>query len=183
MPEIPDGVEIIGGKAIRPVKRIPGGGWESEEVRLRPTPDELFLQMCELVAMRGTCLRAQVGAVIVQDRRVVSMGYNGAPPGLKHCTEVGCIVNEYKPVVDDDRDEYFTMGCERSVHAEANAIAWAARHGTALFGSTMYCTYSPCAKCAELILSAGIGRFVYAKAYRAERLDLLQTIEVARIEA
>lgn len=136
----------------------------------RPSHDKLFLMMCELIELRGTCTRAQVGAVIVQDRRVVSMGYNGAPPGQKHCTEVGCTIGAGD-------------GCARAIHAEANAIAWAARHGVPTFGATMYCTYSPCQRCAELILSAGIGRFVYAKSYRAERLDLLNHIEVIQLAA
>ena len=159
---------------------------EGEGVRL--SPDELFLEMCVLVSSRGTCLRAQVGAVIVQDRRVVSMGYNGAPPGLPHCTEVGCdpdieLFARYRAIGIEPAREKALMdgGCHRAIHAEANAIAWAARHGTKLFGATMYCTYSPCQKCAELILSAGIGRFVYAKSYRAKRLDLLRSIEVCQI--
>jgi dCMP deaminase len=121
----------------------------------------MFMLMATLVARRGTCPRAQVGALLVKDRRIVSMGYNGAPPGFKHCTDVGC----------DEMDGQ--QGCIRTIHGEANAIAFAARHGIVTAGTTMYCTYSPCKKCAELMLSAGIIRFVYNREYRAGALDLL----------
>jgi dCMP deaminase len=124
----------------------------------------MFMRMAELVSQRGTCPRAKVGALLVKDRRIVSMGYNGAPPGFKHCTEVGCDIPE---------DFNANPGCMRTIHGEANAIAFAARYGIITAGTTMYCTYSPCKKCAELLLSAGIIRFVYNREYRAGALDLL----------
>ncbi len=114
--------------------------------------DELFLSIATLVAQRGTCPRAKVGAIITLDRRIISLGYNGAPPGQAHCTEIGC------QIVDG--------GCVRTVHAEANAIAFAAHSGSRLLGSTIYCTHSPCLSCGKLILSSGIGRVVFTEPYR-----------------
>lgn len=129
----------------------------------RPTHDEMFMAMAYLVAARSTCNRGHVGAVIVDDRRPVSIGYNGAPPGMKHCTEVGC----------DPPD-----GCERTIHAEANSIAWAARRGISLEGTTMYATHSPCRMCASLIIAAGISHFVYDQEYRLGRLDMLDAVNI-----
>ena len=129
----------------------------------RPTHAEMFMAMAWLVSARSTCNRGQVGAVIVDDRRPVSIGYNGAPPRMKHCTEVGC----------DPED-----GCERTIHAEANAIAWAARRGISVEGATMYSTHSPCRMCANLIASAGIDAFIYDTEYRLGRLDILDAVNI-----
>jgi dCMP deaminase len=141
----------------------------------RLSRDDVFLQWAEWIAQRGTCLRAQVGAVIVKEGRPISTGYNGAPPGLPHCLEVGC---EEPTAVAPDGTRFPTVGCQRAVHAELNAVAWAARNGVSTEGATMYCTHAPCKTCAEAMLSAGIARLVYARAYREERLDLLENIEV-----
>lgn len=152
---------------------------------MRPSRDELFMQMAETAAQRGTCDRAYVGAIIVQEGRPISMGYNGAPPGFAHCTEVGHgSLTLYKHIPDQGggySEELVESGCTRAVHAEANAIAWAARNGVATFGGEMYCTYSPCKTCAELLLASGIGRFIYRNDYRAARLDLLTSIEVVQL--
>lgn len=131
--------------------------------------DDLFMKLTQLAALRSTCVRAHVGAVIAQDGRPISMGYNGAPPGLPHCLEDGCMQGA-------------DGGCERCIHAEANAIAWAARAGLSVEESTMYCTYSPCRACAQLIVSAGIRRFYFVKDYRLARLDILEAglVEVRR---
>lgn len=128
----------------------------------------MFTEMAKLVAERGTCERAQVGAVIVRGGRVISMGYNGAPPGMDHCTEVGC-------ELDID-----ISGCQRTVHAEANAIAFAARAGISTEGTEMYCTHAPCYACAKLMLSAGIKACHYNIEYRDGRgLEILKTGGVA----
>jgi dCMP deaminase len=163
----------------------------------RPTHDEMFMAMAHSVAARSTCNRGQVGAVIVDDRRPVSIGYNGAPPGMKHCTEVGCETEDHshgvgwykkwvrlggwmggtkdRPLPDmEDVEE----GCQRTIHAEANSLAWAARRGISVEGATMYSTYSPCRMCASLIIAAGISRFVYDKEYRLGRLDLLDAVNI-----
>jgi len=118
---------------------------------MRPDWDEYFLQIARQVATRGTCPRAAVGAVVVLDRRILTTGYNGAPAGVGHCTEVGCLmVNEH---------------CHRTTHAEANSIVQGALHGIALAGSTLYSTHQPCAGCTKLLISAGITRVVYERTY------------------
>jgi dCMP deaminase len=117
----------------------------------RISRDESLLRMLHAVAERSSCLRNQVGALIVRGGRVVSQGYNGAPPGKPHCTPETC--NTQSP-------------CLSTVHAEANAIAFAARHGIPTEGAWMYCTYSPCLDCAKLILSSGIKLLAFERAYR-----------------
>ena len=125
----------------------------------RITRDGMLLQIAEVVAQRGTCLRKQVGAVIARDGRVLSIGYNGPPSGLDHCAEFGCDVS--RP-------------CERAVHAEANAIAFAARVGISVQGAALFCTTGPCRQCAELIINSGIGRVIYLESYRDNSgVDLL----------
>lgn len=124
----------------------------------RPSRDELCMQIADLVSHRGTCIRARVGAVIARDGRVLVTGYNGPPSHLPHCTDPvgGCGI---QPPTD---------GCVRSVHAEANAIAYAARHGIRVEGSSLYCTHLPCLKCSELIINAGIARVYYCNDYRVK---------------
>lgn len=117
----------------------------------RPSWDEYFIGIAEQVAKRSTCPRAAVGAVIVKDRRILTTGYNGAPMGLPHCTEVGCLM------VDGH--------CVRTLHAEQNAIIQAALHGVSVQGSTMYVTHQPCLNCAKMIINAGIVRVVYGGDY------------------
>ena len=112
------------------------------------------MSTAELFSLRGTCTRLQVGAVVVKDGRIVSTGYVGSAPGAPHCIDVGCVV------VDGH--------CIATIHAEANAIASAARFGISLQGATIYCTHSPCKTCAKLIASAGIEEFVYAVPYKKD---------------
>lgn len=125
---------------------------------IRPSRDLTFMDMAYLIARRATCPRLHVGAVIVKDGRVLSMGYNGSPSGEEHCDTVGC----------DLRGP--TGGCVRSIHAEANAIAWAARAGISIDGSTIYCTHSPCLACCRLIQAAGIHSLAYGEWYRETEL-------------
>jgi len=112
-----------------------------------------------MVAKRSTCLRRQVGALIVKDKRILATGYNGAPSGLKHCEEVGCIRDKIK-VPSGQRHEL----C-RGLHAEQNAIIQAAYHGISIKGATMYCTTSPCVICAKMIINAGIKEVIYEEGY------------------
>jgi dCMP deaminase len=136
--------------------------------------DTLFIEMAALVAKRGTCPRRQVGAVIVKDRRVVSMGYNGAPPGMPHCDEVGCGGGEMQPDEQAEIGMYYPNGCTRAIHAESNAIVFSARHGVPTDGATMYSTCATCATCAALVIASGIRWFVYAEEYRlTDGIDLL----------
>lgn len=150
----------------------------------RLSRDELFMEMAKLASLRSTCLRGHVGAVITLDGRPVSIGYNGSPPGLAHCLDVGCeplAVSLGGPIASEER-RLELFGCQRTVHAEANAIAWAARNGLMVWGTRMYATHSPCVKCAQLMVSAGISELVYAHSYRAEALDVLASggVEVER---
>lgn len=124
--------------------------------------DQVFIATAFLMATRSTCTRGHVGAVAVQDRRIVATGYNGAPPGRPHCTDVGC-----------DLSAGEAAGCQRSVHAEANLVAWAARAGVGLAGALVYSTHSPCKKCAELLLSAGIAEFHFSREYRLGEVGIL----------
>lgn len=116
--------------------------------------DTTLLDMARVLAKRSTCARALVGVVIALDGRVLSTGYNGAPAGIKHCEHVG------SSSPDD------ATGCEVAVHAEANAIAFAAKHGVALAGSTLYTTLAPCLRCAQLIINTGVVRVVIGRVYR-----------------
>lgn len=128
----------------------------------RPTWDEYFMKITHLVAERSTCLRRRVGALIVRDKRIISTGYNGAPKGLAHCLEVGCL-REQRGVPSGERHEL----C-RGAHAEQNAIIQAAGSGSSMEGATMYCTDSPCSTCTKMIINAGIRRIVLGKKYPDE---------------
>lgn len=135
----------------------------------RPTWDEYFIKIVELVKSRSTCLRRQVGALIVKDKRILSTGYNGAPSGCKHCSEVGCL-REKLNVPSGERHEL----C-RGVHAEQNAIAQAAYSGTSIRGGTIYVTDQPCVLCAKLAINAGIEKIVFKGDYPDKlSMDLLQ---------
>jgi len=120
----------------------------------RPSWDQYFMGIASEVAKRSTCPRAQVGAIIVRDKRILTTGYNGAPAGLPHCTEVGCLM----------------VGghCVRTLHAEQNAIIQAALHGVSVAGGTIYVTHQPCLTCAKMIINAGMKRVVYGGQYPDE---------------
>ncbi|MBP2652687.1 MAG: ComEB: ComE operon protein 2 [Firmicutes bacterium] len=126
---------------------------------IRPSWDQYFMDICAVVASRSTCLRRQVGAVIVKEKRLLTSGYNGAPQGLDHCEITGCLRNEQE-VPSGQRHEL----C-RGTHAEQNAIVQAALHGVAIAGATLYCTHQPCSGCTKMIINAGIKRVVYLHAY------------------
>lgn len=131
----------------------------SPAVDARPPWDDYFMEIAGLVAKRSTCLRRQVGAVVVKEKHILATGYNGAPAGLRHCAEVGCL-REQLQVPSGERHEL----C-RAIHAEQNAIVQAALHGTALKGSTLYVTHQPCVLCAKILINAGIVRVVFAGDY------------------
>ena len=141
----------------------------SEAVKKRPTLDEYFMEIAGVVAKRSTCLRQNVGAVIVKDKRIIATGYNGAPSGLPHCLDIGCL-REKLNVPSGERQEL----C-RGVHAEQNAIIQAAKFGSSVEGGTLYSTHCPCITCAKMIINAGIKRVVYGKKYADRRgLELLE---------
>jgi len=125
----------------------------------RKTKDVYFAEISDLVSSRSTCLRNQVGAVIVKDSQILSTGYNGAPKGLPHCSEVGCLRDQLG-VKSGERHEL----C-RGLHAEQNAIIQAAYHGVSVNGAKIYCTTKPCSICTKMIINAGIEEIIYIEDY------------------
>lgn len=122
-----------------------------------------FASITKTVATRSTCPRAQVGAVIVRDRSILSTGYNGAPKGQPHCTEVGCLL--YKSTTPTGQVE---TNCYRTTHAELNAIIQAARNGTSIQGADIYITHSPCYHCLKALINSDIRRVFFVQAYKLE---------------
>lgn len=129
------------------------------KIERRPSWDEYFLEVAGLVAKRSTCLRRHVGAVTVLDKRILATGYNGAPSGLKHCIDIGCLREKLK-IPSGQRQEL----C-RALHAEQNALIQASLYGVSLKGSTLYATNQPCVICAKMLINAGIKEIVIAKGY------------------
>ncbi len=125
----------------------------------RPAWAEYFIEITEAVAKRSTCLRRQVGAVIVRERRILTTGYNGAPSGLAHCADTGCL-REREAVPAGQRHEI----C-RGLHAEQNALLQAALHGVSVEGATIYTTTEPCVICSKMLINAGIVEVVYRDEY------------------
>lgn len=136
----------------------------------RPTLDEYFLRIAVLVAGRSTCLHRFQGAVLVKDGHILSTGYNGAPPGQKHCIDIGwCAKEKNQP-------------CRAvGLHGESNAIVTAARLGVSVEGATMYSVYSPCLTCCNIMAAAGITALICEKVYEnfPEGLAYLVRIGVA----
>ena len=128
----------------------------------RPDWDEYFLSLADLAASRSTCLRRRVGAILVSGRRVLATGYNGAPQGMPHCLEVGCL-RDRQGIPSGQRHEL----C-RGIHAEQNAILQAAQYGIPIRAATMYCTNQPCTICTKLMLNLDINRLVIRAAYPDE---------------
>lgn len=128
----------------------------------RPSWEEYFFQIAQQVASRSTCVRRKVGAVLVKDKRILSTGYNGAPRGISHCIDIGCLRDELN-IPSGERHEL----C-RALHAEQNAIAQAALHGVKIEGATLYCTHQPCALCAKMIINAGIVEVYFDQGYPDE---------------
>jgi dCMP deaminase len=131
----------------------------------RPSWEKYFMSIAQQVAMRSTCLRRQVGCIIILEKRIVSTGYNGAPSGLPHCEDVGC-VRERQGIASGERHEL----C-RGLHAEQNALIQAAMHGTAVRGGTVFCTHKPCILCTKMFINAGIKLVYYAEGYQDTMAD------------
>lgn len=129
----------------------------------RKSRDVYFAEIADLVSTRSTCLRNNVGAVIVKDSQILSTGYNGAPKGLPHCDELGGCMRERLGVKSGERHEL----C-RGLHAEQNAIIQAAYHGVSVKGAKMYCTTRPCSICTKMIINAGITEVVFMEEYNDE---------------
>ncbi|MDR5659721.1 cytidine/deoxycytidylate deaminase family protein [Serpentinicella sp. ANB-PHB4] len=126
---------------------------------MRPHWDEYFMEIAGVVKKRATCSRRKVGAVIVKEKRILASGYNGAPTGIAHCDETGCLREELN-VPSGERHEL----C-RGLHAEQNAIIQAALHGASIKGAAMYVTHKPCVICAKMIVNAGINTLVFQGDY------------------
>jgi dCMP deaminase len=123
----------------------------------RPCAEDYFMEIASVVAKRSTCLRNQVGALFVKEKRILTTGYNGAPTGLEHCDIVGCA---REGVASGTHHEL----C-RAVHAEQNAIIQAALHGISIEGATLYCTHQPCILCAKMMINSRIKKVVYRESY------------------
>ena len=135
----------------------------------RPHWDDYFMDITLFVATRSTCLRRHVGAVLVKDKRILATGYNGAPSGIEHCLEAGCL-REQLGIPSGERHEL----C-RALHAEQNAMIQAALHGVSTKGATLYCTNLPCVICSKMLINAGIVKVVYQEDYPDELADEMLT--------
>ena len=121
--------------------------------------DEYFMEIAKVVAKRSTCLRKQVGAVIVREKRILSTGYNGAPRNLTHCLDIGCVRDQ-----QNIRDGTMHELC-RGVHAEMNAVIQSAIHGVSIKDAVLYCTHQPCILCAKMLINAEIKKVVFCESY------------------
>jgi len=145
----------------------------------RPSWNEYFLEVAKLVSKRSTCLRRSVGAVLVKDKRILATGYNGAPAGLEHCLDTGCLREKLK-IPSGERHEL----C-RALHAEQNALIQASLHGISVKDSVLYSTNQPCVICAKMIINAGIREIVIAEGYPDKMaLDFLKKagVKIKRIK-
>lgn len=134
----------------------------------RPSKDDYFMAIARIIATRATCDRLHAGAVLVKDGRIVSTGYNGAPPGLEHCDDVGHLLEEGH--------------CVRTIHGEHNAVLQAAViGGSSTKGTTLYTLYSPCIHCAKYVVAAGVTRVVIGKMYRNS--TIMEYLQKAGLEA
>ncbi|MBW1770880.1 MAG: cytidine/deoxycytidylate deaminase family protein [Deltaproteobacteria bacterium] len=125
----------------------------------RPSWKEYFMDIAVLVARRSTCRRRRVGAITVKNKRILATGYNGAPSGLPHCLDIGCL-REEMGIPSGERHEL----C-RGLHAEQNVIIQAAYHGVSIKGATLYCTNLPCSICSKMLINAGISDIIYQEGY------------------
>jgi dCMP deaminase len=139
----------------------------------RKSKDVYFSEIADLVSSRSTCIRNQVGAVLVKDSQILSTGYNGAAKNLQHCEDVGCIRNELG-VKPGERHEL----C-RGLHAEQNSIIQAAFHGINVNGAKIYCTTRPCSICTKMLINAGIHEIIYIEEYEDELAA--QLVEEAKL--
>jgi dCMP deaminase len=144
----------------------------------RPTIDETLINIAFAWEARSTCSRNHVGAVLALNGRTLGSGYNGAPAGLPHCVHKAseAVARRITPAtINLPPTTPLDRGCKEAIHAEANALAYAARNGVAVEGATIYTTLSPCYPCSQLIIAAGLIRVVYARSYRDPAgIDLLK---------
>jgi dCMP deaminase len=140
----------------------------------RPSWHQYFLTITRQVAERSTCTRAKVGAVIVRDKNILATGYNGAPAGLRHCIDVGCLIYTSRTPTGELEEN-----CFRTIHAEINAIAQAAKNGASIRDADIYITHTPCIHCLKVLINTGIRRVFYEHEYKRETLaELLRQTDV-----
>ncbi len=180
-PPAPDAPAPDGPAADAPAPDAPapdGGGpvYGKNPDHVRPDWEEYFLHIMDTVAMRANCDRGRAAAVIVQNKRIIATGYVGAPAGLPTCDEVGHLMK----VAYDERGGQH-QHCVRTTHAEMNAIAQAAKHGTRIDGATIYIRMTPCLDCTKLLVNAGIRRVVCRKRYHADH-DSVRILAEAGVE-
>lgn len=130
--------------------------------------DQYFMTITRQVAERSTCMRAKVGAVIVREKSILATGYNGAPAGMPHCTDVGCLI--YQSTTPNGETE---ENCFRTIHAEMNAIAQAAKNGASIKDASIYITHTPCIHCLKVLVNTGIKNIYYERAYKLHTLEEL----------
>lgn len=144
---------------------------------MRPCWDKYFMTLVEDIKERSTCLRRQVGALIVKENRILATGYNGAPTGCTHCEQSGCL-REKLHIPSGQRHEL----C-RALHAEQNAFLQASKYGIAVQGATLYVTTQPCSLCAKMIINAGIVKVVFKGEYPDElSLELLKEAKIEMVQ-
>jgi len=143
---------------------------------VRPSWDEYFMGIVDATAKRATCDRGRTAVVVVKDKMILTTGYVGSPVGIAHCDEVG---HQIKKVTHEDGTE--SQHCMRTIHAEANAIALAAKKGVAIDGSTLYCKLAPCYNCAKMVINAGIKRVVCQKRYHADKQSM-EMFKMAKVQ-
>jgi dCMP deaminase len=136
----------------------------------RPSWKEYFMDIASLVAKRSTCRRRQVGAIAVRDKRILATGYNGAPTGLPHCLDMGCLREELK-IPSGERHEL----C-RGLHAEQNVIIQAAYHGVSIKEAAIYCTNLPCSICSKMLINAGICDIMYQDGYADDMTEEMLSV-------
>jgi len=134
----------------------------------RPSWHQYFMTITRQVAERSTCTRAKVGAVIVRDKNILATGYNGAPAGLPHCSDEGCLIYTSKTPSGETEEN-----CFRTIHAEINAIAQAAKNGAAIRDADIYITHTPCIHCLKVLINTGITRVFYERPYKLHTLEEL----------
>jgi dCMP deaminase len=139
-----------------------GGGDYGPDCAPRPSWEDYFMEIARVVATRSSCLRREVGALLVKNRQILATGYNGVPRGLRHCSERGCL-REQLGIPSGERHEL----C-RGLHAEQNAIIQAAYHGVAIQGAELYSTHQPCAVCAKMLVNADVMAVYFAGPYPDE---------------
>jgi dCMP deaminase len=143
----------------------------------RPSWDQYFLTITRQVAERSTCTRAKVGAVIVRDKNILATGYNGAPAGLPHCLDAGCLVYTSRTPTGEVEEN-----CFRTIHAEINAIAQAAKNGATIRDADIYITHTPCIHCLKVLINTGIRRICYEHEYKRHTLAELLSYTEVRLE-